>query len=86
MSTSEKPKQFIDVLGVGSSLLQLTLQRFEGIVAKDNVWVVTNAKYAPLVHEQLPEVPEDHILKEPPLAQHCALYSLCELAHTPPRP
>ena len=65
MSTSEKPKQFIDVLGVGSSLLQLTMQRFEGIVAKDNVWVVTNAKYAPLVHEQLPEVPEDHILKEP---------------------
>ena len=58
MSTEEKPKQFIDVLGTGRSLLQLTFDRFEGVCAPENVWVVTNKKYAALVHEQLPEIPE----------------------------
>ena len=65
MSTAEKPKQFIDVLGVGRSLLQLTLDRFEGICEPENVWVVTNKKYAAIVHEQLPEVPAENILLEP---------------------
>ena len=65
MSTSEKPKQFIDVLGVGRTLLQLTLDRFEGICDPDNVWVVTNAKYAAIVHEQLPGIPQENILCEP---------------------
>ena len=65
MSTSEKPKQFIDVLGTGQSLLQLTVERFAGIVPTENVWVVTNTKYADTVHEQLPDMPQDHILCEP---------------------
>ncbi len=65
MSTSEKPKQFIDVLGVGRTLLQLTLDRFEGICEPGNVWVVTNSKYADIVHEQLPEIPVENILCEP---------------------
>ena len=65
MSTAEKPKQFIDVLGTGKSLLQLTVDRFGDIVPTENVWVVTNAKYAGTVHEQLPGMPKDHILCEP---------------------
>ena len=65
MSTAEKPKQFIDVLGIGKSLLQLTVERFNGIVPVENVWVVTNAKYADTVSEQLPDMPRDHILCEP---------------------
>lgn len=65
MSTEDKPKQFIDVLGVGRSLLQLTFDRFEGICPPENVWVLTNQKYADLVHEQLPEVPVGNILREP---------------------
>ena len=65
MSTIEKPKQFIDVLGTGRTLLQLTFDRFEGICDPENVWVVTNKKYAALVHEQLPEIPESNILQEP---------------------
>ena len=65
MSTTERPKQFIDVLGVGRSLLQLTFDRFEGICAPENVWVVTNQKYFELVKEQLPEVPVGNILCEP---------------------
>lgn len=65
MSTEETPKQFIDVLGVGKSLLQLTMQRFAGICAPENVWVVTNAAYVDKVHEQLPEIPRENILSEP---------------------
>ena len=65
MSTTEKPKQFIDVLGIGKSVLQLTVERFSGIVPVENVWVVTNAKYADTVNEQLPDMPRDHVLCEP---------------------
>ncbi len=65
MSTEEKPKQFIDVLGVGRSLLQLTLDRFESICSPDHVWIVTNKRYFDVVREQLPEVPASNILCEP---------------------
>lgn len=65
MSTSDKPKQFIDVLGVGRTLLQLTFDRFEGVCLPENVWVVTNAKYKDIVSEQLPEIPVTNILLEP---------------------
>lgn len=65
MSTQETPKQFIDVLGVGRSLMQLTYDRFEGVVDAANVWIVTNQQYTARVQEQLPEVPTSHILSEP---------------------
>ena len=65
MSTTDRPKQVIDVLGTGRTLLQLTLDRFTGIVDPENVWIVTNMKYADIVHEQLPEVPRTNILCEP---------------------
>ncbi|MBR0489456.1 MAG: mannose-1-phosphate guanylyltransferase [Prevotella sp.] len=65
MSTEEKPKQFIDVLGVGRSLLQLTYDRFGSITRPENVWVVTNERYVDIVKEQLPEIPVGNILSEP---------------------
>ena len=65
MSTEERPKQFIAVLGVGRTLIQMTLDRFQGVCPMENVWIVTNERYADLVHEQLPDVPVDHILQEP---------------------
>ena len=65
MSTADRPKQFIDVLGVGKSLLQLTYQRFANICSPENIWVVTNRRYAGLVKEQLPEVLEGNILLDP---------------------
>ena len=65
MSTEERPKQFIDVLGVGRTLIQMTLDRFRGICPIENVWIVTNERYADLVHESLPDVPVDHSLQEP---------------------
>lgn len=65
MSTSEYPKQFIDVMGVGKSLIQLTVERFKDICPKENFWVVTSEKYVDIVKEQLPQIPAQHILAEP---------------------
>lgn len=65
MSSPEMPKQFIDVLGCGRTLIQLTVDRFKDVCLPENIWVVTSAKYAEIVKEQLPEVPVDHILLEP---------------------
>ncbi len=65
MSTAMKPKQFIDVLGVGRTLLQLTYDRFKGLCLPANMWVVTNENYREMVREQLPEVPVGNILCEP---------------------
>ncbi len=65
MSTPAKPKQFIDVLGCGRTFIQLTVDRFKGVVNPENVWVVTSANYADIVKEQLPEIPEGNILLEP---------------------
>ena len=65
MSTTECPKQFIDVMGCGRTFIQLTLDRFRGIVPDENVWVVTNEKYRDIVMKQLPQVQPEHILLEP---------------------
>ena len=65
MSTPQMPKQFIDVLGCGRTLLQLTVDRFQDICPSENIWVVTSVDYADVVKEQLPSIPVDHILLEP---------------------
>lgn len=65
MSTPQRPKQFIDILGCGRTLLQLTFDRFAGICPNENIWVVTSAAYAQLVRQQLPEIPVSNILLEP---------------------
>ena len=65
LSTPEYPKQFIDILGCGRTLIQLTVDRFQGICPMRNFWVVTNAAYVGIVRQQLPYIPADHILAEP---------------------
>ncbi len=65
MSSEECPKQFLDVLGCGRTLLQLTVDRFEGIIPMENIWVVTSERYKELTAEQLPQVPANQILLEP---------------------
>ena len=65
LSTPEYPKQFIDILGCGRTLIQLTVDRFNGICPMQNFWVVTNEKYVKIVKEQLPYIPTNHILAEP---------------------
>ncbi len=65
LSTPEFPKQFIDILGCGRTLIQLTVDRFKGICPMQNFWVVTNAAYVDIVRQQLPNIPVSHILAEP---------------------
>jgi mannose-1-phosphate guanylyltransferase len=65
MSTPERPKQFVDVLGTGRTFIQMTVDRFKGILPAENVWVVTSQAYEDIVAEQLPEVPRGNILLEP---------------------
>lgn len=64
-SRTNRPKQFIDFLGTGRSLLQMSFDRVRSIIPKENVIVVTNEQYAHLVMEQLPELAENQILLEP---------------------
>jgi len=65
LSTPEYPKQFIDILGCGRTLIQLTVDRFKGIAPMSNFWVVTNAAYVDIVEQQIPDMPASHILAEP---------------------
>ena len=65
MSTTDFPKQFIDVLGCGKTLLQLTVDRFREVCEPGNMWIVTSAAYADLVKEQLPDIDSEHVLLEP---------------------
>ncbi len=65
MSRSAHPKQFIDVMGTGQTLLQATFNRSLRICPTENIFVVTNESYKSLVMEQLPELPEENILCEP---------------------
>ncbi|MBC6606444.1 mannose-1-phosphate guanylyltransferase [Hymenobacter sp. BT188] len=64
-SRTNHPKQFHDVMGVGRSMLQLTVDRFTGICPPENVFVVTNRDYSELVEQHLPDLPPDQILGEP---------------------
>ncbi len=64
-SRESYPKQFLDMFGVGRSLLQMTFDRFSKIIPVENIYIVTNEIYAPLVRTQLPELDERQILQEP---------------------
>jgi len=64
-SRNSMPKQFLDVLDTGRSLLQLTFDRFKNLVGEDNIYIVSNQQYAGIIHEQLPELLPDQILLEP---------------------
>lgn len=64
-SRNTKPKQFLDVLGLGKTLLQSTYERFLPICPPENIYVVTHEEHAKLVKEQLPALSVDQILAEP---------------------
>lgn len=65
MSRTAHPKQFIDVMGSGQTLLQSTFSRSLNICPAQNIYVVTNDSYRSLVKEQLPDIPDENILCEP---------------------
>jgi mannose-1-phosphate guanylyltransferase len=64
-SRTKKPKQFLDILGTGKSLLQLTYDRFVQLIPKENILIVSNSDYADIIKEQLPELKPDQVLLEP---------------------
>ena len=65
MSRNARPKQFLDILGTGKTLIQQTYERFLKICPKENIIIVTNADYIKLVLEQLPDLKPDQVLAEP---------------------
>jgi mannose-1-phosphate guanylyltransferase len=65
MSTTGHPKQFLDILGTGRTLIQQTFDRFKELCPAQNIYVVTSESYLNLVSEQLPELPKENILTEP---------------------
>lgn len=64
LSTNENPKQFLDILGTGKSLIQLTFDRFKQVVPEKNIYVLTNLDYKNKVIEQL-GINENQVLCEP---------------------
>ena len=64
-SKSAMPKQFIDFFGTGRTLLQTAVDRLNGIVPMNNILLMTNESYEPLIREQLPEISSSQILLEP---------------------
>lgn len=64
-SRNSKPKQFLDVLGTGKTLLQSTFERFLPICPQENIFVVTHEEHAALVRQQLPGLGDDQVLTEP---------------------
>lgn len=64
-STQDMPKQFHDLLDQGKTLLQATVARFESLVPRDHIWVVTQECYAAIVRQQLPWINQQQILCEP---------------------
>lgn len=64
-STHQNPKQFLDILGTGRSLIQLTFDRLLKVCPADQIYIVTNDDYQDLIAEQLPEIPQGNVLFEP---------------------
>ena len=81
ISTPECPKQFVDILGSGKSLIQMTIDRFEGIVPKENIWIITSGYYKDIIYKQLPDIPKENILFEPFMRNTapCIAYAGCKI-------
>lgn len=65
VSTARKPKQFLDILNTGETLLQQTFRRLSTVSGPENIFVVTNRQYESLTREQLPQLGEDRLILEP---------------------
>jgi mannose-1-phosphate guanylyltransferase len=65
MSRTAYPKQFLDILNTGRTLIQGTYDRFKKFIPESNIYIVTSEEYVEIVKEQLPELPLGNILAEP---------------------
>lgn len=64
-SREDYPKQFLDVLGLGKTLIQMTYDRFAKIVPNANIFIITSKKYVPILKQQLPKLKSNQIVAEP---------------------
>jgi len=80
-STAENPKQFLDILGTGRTLLQQTFDRFKSIIKEENVLILTNERYKELVQHQLPSISQEQIICEPARRNTapCILYAAIKI-------
>jgi mannose-1-phosphate guanylyltransferase len=65
LSKTSCPKQFMDILGFGKSLIQMTVERFRQVCPIENIYIVTNEQYYDLVKEQIPQLSDEQIVLEP---------------------
>lgn len=76
MSTSDFPKQFHDILGIGKTMIQQTFERIKQVVPTENIFVITNTEYLEITQAQLPELDKNNIVGEPMMRNTaaCNLY------------
>jgi len=81
ISTTDNPKQFHDMLGTGTTLIQKTFQRLNKFVPTENILILTNERYNDLVLEQLPMVKQDQVVLEPAMRNTapCILYAALKI-------
>lgn len=86
MSRTAHPKQFMDILGTGQTLLQQTYTRFLRLCPKENIYIVTNDTYVSLVKEQIPGISDEVILSEPMRKNTapCVAYACYKIAQKNP--
>ena len=65
MSRTAFPKQFLDILNTGKTLIQHTYERYKKLVPEENIFIITSSEYIPIVKKQLPQVADENILGEP---------------------
>lgn len=87
MSRTDRPKQFIDILGLGKTFIQLTYERFARIVPEENIIIVTASRYYDLLVEQIPQIRKENILLEPYKRNTapCIAYATCKLLARNPK-
>ncbi|MCB9251442.1 MAG: mannose-1-phosphate guanylyltransferase [Flavobacteriales bacterium] len=81
VSRTDNPKQFLDILGTGKTLIQMTFDRLVPLFDKEKILIVTNKEYLDLVQKQLPEIPSGNILLEPSMRNTapCIAYSVYKI-------
>ena len=86
MSRTRLPKQFLDILNTGESLLQATYKRFAAFIPEENIYVITFDEYGPLVQQQLPNIKPENILNEPSRKSTapCVAYMAMKLQQSDP--
>lgn len=86
MSRTAHPKQFMDILGTGETLLQQTYNRFLKLCPKENIYIVTNESYVGLVNEQIKGIDSKNILSEPARKNTapCVAYACYKIAQLNP--